>query len=93
MYNIVVSSQFKKDLKRLKKRSISNFKAMQDFVNALVETGIEGVNSKYKPHHLKGNYKGCFECHVKSDVLLIWIEENHPNTIYLVRTGTHSDLF
>ena len=38
------------------------------------------------------DYAGCMECHVLSDLLLIWFD---PNTgdIDLLRLGSHSDLF
>ena len=37
-------------------------------------------------------YKGCMECHVLGDFLLIWI---NPDTdiVELVRLDTHSELF
>ena len=39
---------------------------------------------------LKGQYKGCMECHIEGDFLLIWIDED---AISLVRLGSHSELF
>jgi mRNA interferase YafQ len=30
------------------------------------------VAPQYKPHKLKGKLKGCWECHIKPDWLLIW---------------------
>lgn len=41
---------------------------------------------------LKGDYKGCMECHVEGDFLLIWIDENE-NQIGVLRLGSHSELF
>jgi len=48
---------------------------------------------KYKPHILSGNYSGHWECHIKPDWLLIWLQDDNSKTITFVRTGTHSDLF
>jgi mRNA interferase YafQ len=39
-----------------------------------------------------GEYKDCMECHIESDTLLIWIDEN-TNIVKLIRLGTHSELF
>ena len=39
---------------------------------------------------LSGDYKGCMECHVENDLLLIWID---GDIINLVRIGSHSELF
>ena len=36
--------------------------------------------------------KGCMECHINSDFLLIWIDEAR-DIIELVRLGSHSELF
>ncbi|WP_197739831.1 type II toxin-antitoxin system mRNA interferase toxin, RelE/StbE family [Pedobacter sp. BS3] len=55
--------------------------------------GSKGLDRKYKVHKLSGNYKDNWECHIKSDLLIIWIEISNDNTIKLVRLGSHSDLF
>ena len=44
-------------------------------------------------HPLKGQYKGCRECHIQPDWLLIYSKEDRINLLSLVRIGTHSDLF
>ena len=46
-----------------------------------------------KPHQLTGQYTGCLECHIESDLLLIWIQNEDEKVIYLMRLGTHSELF
>ena len=48
---------------------------------------------KYKAHSLIGNYKGCRECHITPDWLLIYEISDKELILYLTRTGTHSDLF
>ena len=47
----------------------------------------------YNPHPIKGNYKGCMECHIQSDWLLIWKQDDNKLELIMVDTGTHSDLF
>ena len=49
--------------------------------------------AKYKAHKLGGNYEDCWECHVQPDWLLIWWTDEASNTLTLVATGTHADLF
>ena len=83
------STQFKKDVKR--------YASMPDKLEALFKIvkyleQEKPIPSEYKPHRLKGRLKGCWECHVQSDVLLIWIDESN-NIICLERFGTHSELF
>ena len=50
------------------------------------------VPAEYDPHELKGTFAGFMECHVESDFLLIWFDEQNKQ-IRLVRLGTHSELF
>ena len=50
------------------------------------------IPEAYRPHMLHGEYKGCMECHIEGDFLLIWIDEE-TETIELVRLGSHSELF
>ena len=50
------------------------------------------IPAEYLPHMLSGNYKGCMECHVQGDFLLIWVDEVN-RIIELVRLGTHAELF
>ena len=84
-----MTGQFKKDLKRIQNnpKKIERLKTILTF---LQETGA--VPENYSPHKLIGNYSGFMECHVESDLLLIWLDEEN-NIIKLVRLGSHSELF
>lgn len=46
---------------------------------------------KNKDHGLSGNYAGCRECHIMPNWFLIY--RLNDDKLYLVRTGTHADLF
>lgn len=48
---------------------------------------------KNRDHALSGDYDGCRECHIAPDWLLIYQSDEHSLKLYLMRTGTHSDLF
>ena len=48
----------------------------------------------YRDLSLKGKqYKGCRECHVEPDWLLVYRIINEELILELLYTGTHSDLF
>lgn len=83
------SSQYKKDLKRIR----NNPKKAADLLEVLrmLENEIE-IPESYKPHMLTGDYAGCMECHIQGDFLLIWLDPE-SNQIDLVRLGSHSELF
>ncbi len=94
MYALSFTNKFEKDLKLIKKRSLKDLALIHDFLkNELAIKGATGLPPKFRAHKLSGNYADNWECHVKGDLLIIWIEVTKENEIILVRAGSHSDLF
>jgi len=94
MFILSYTSQFERDLKLIKKRSVKDLNLCLAFLkNELRCKGAVGLPRKYKAHKLTGNYKNNWECHIKPDLLIIWIEVTDDMEIKLIRIGTHSDLF
>ena len=89
-YRIVQTGKFKKDLKTAIKRGYNI--ALLEVVIDILATGQE-LPAKYKDHRLIGNYKGCRECLITPDWLLIYEIDGNELFLYLTRTGTHNDLF
>ena len=88
MRKIVPSKKFDKDIKRCKRRN-KDLSKISKIVNLLQKDGQ--LSSRFKPHPLTGNWKPMWDCHIEPDWILIYqITNTH---IFLVRTGTHSDLF
>jgi mRNA interferase YafQ len=83
------STQYKKDFKRYRNKPDKLEKLLDVF--RMLENEIE-LPAEFKPHKLVGQYKGCMECHIEGDFLLIWFEEN-SNFINIIRFGSHSELF
>ena len=50
-------------------------------------------NSAISIAKLSGDYTDCWECHIKSDWLLVWKQNDDELTLLFTNTGTHSDLF
>lgn len=90
MYEIKASTKFKKDLKTAIKRGYDI--SLLDCVVSTLAKG-EALNEIYLDHPLKGDYKGCRECHITPDWLLVYKISDNELILYLTRTGTHSDLF
>ena len=87
-FDLDFTNRFKKDVKLCLKRNYNI--SLLELV--LLESREKGeLPLKYKPHLLSGNKDGLWECHIKSNWLMTWYFDK--NTIVLVRTGTHSDLF
>lgn len=53
----------------------------------------EVLDDKFKDHNLTGEYKGCRECHIEPDWLLIYEIIDDVLVLVLSRLGSHSDLF
>ncbi len=88
MLEVVVTRRFDKAMQLAKKRGKDIEKAEQ-IVKCLQMQ--QALPARCKDHLLIGNYKGMRECKIEPDWLLIYrIEEN---TIHLIDSGTHSDLF
>lgn len=90
MLELVITSKFRKDLKRLKKHHYD-----LDLLFAVIDELLaeRKLADKHHDHALSGNYAGFRECHILPDWLLIY-EINHNELILTAsRTGSDSDLF
>ena len=89
-YEIRFTTQFKKDLKLAKKQGKDTEKLF-----AVIEKLANGepLEEKYRDHDLSGNYKGCRECHIEPDWLLVYLIEKNELILYATATGSHADIF
>jgi len=83
------SSEFKRDIERLMKQG-----KQTDKLVAIIETlcARQQLEVRHRDHALVGNWQGARECHIESDWLLIYREEE-GGQLALVRSGSHSELF
>lgn len=84
---VIPTNQFKRDIKKR-------------FVELITPQWIEVMNclinnlqipEKYRNHPLQGEWKGCMDCHIKPDLVLIYEFKNNDEII-LHRLGSHSEL-
>jgi mRNA interferase YafQ len=88
MLEIIVKRSFEKDWKRLEKRGY-DYSKMSDIVSLLASD--QKLPERCRPHKLSGIYEGLWDCHIASDWILIYIPGE--DSLTLVATGSHSDLF
>ena len=92
IYGIRRTSQFKKDFKTCLKRGLD----INEFITVidLLQNGSV-LPVKYQDHPLRSSkdYKNCRELHIEPDWLLVYKYSNDNLVLYLIRTGSHSDLF
>ncbi len=79
---------FKKALKLAKKRGKDEEKLYA--IMRMLAAG-DPLPPRCRPHKLVGNHAGKWECHIEPDWLLFYTITD--DTLTLINTGTHSDLF
>lgn len=89
-YEVKFTKQFKKDLKLAKKQS-KDIERLYAVIEKIANE--EPLKQKYRDHDLSGNYKGCRECHIEPDWLLVYEVMDDVLVLMLYRVGSHSTLF
>lgn len=84
------SKRFKKDLKAIKhdKDALDKLTIVLDYLSQ-----DKALPDKNCNHALHGEFKGCFECHIRPDLLLIYQKHETETLILLLRIGSHNQLF
>ena len=82
------SGQFKRDLKRSRKRGQDPEK-IKVVMRLLIDE--KPLPASFRDHSLSSNWKGCRDLHIEPDWLLIY--RITGNVVRFERTGSHSDLF
>jgi mRNA interferase YafQ len=86
--NLIRGAQFKRDVKLAERRG-KDLAKLREIILLLAEG--DSLPPRFKDHSLGGNWKHHRDCHIEPDWLLLYKIDG--DTLYLVRTGTHSDLF
>ena len=88
MKTIDVTNRCKKDIARCARRGFKK-ERFDRIIDMLENDAI--LPAACRPHLLSGNWAGHTECHIRPDWLLIYKVDG--DSIILVATGTHADLF
>ena len=88
MLTPVRSSQFKRDVRKTRKRG-KDLSKLRRLLDILIRQAP--LATQYSDHPLRGPWKGYREIHIEPDWLLIYRVSGEE--LHLVRTGSHSDLF
>jgi mRNA interferase YafQ len=85
-----ISKNFKKDIKkahRQKKDLELLAKIMRDII---FQKQLDPI---YQDHPLKGSWKGCRDCHITNDWVLIYRLLLDEQAVIFERLGSHAELF
>ena len=88
MRELIYTARLRRELRRARRRGKDLSK-----VDAIVRKLLAGepLDDQQRVHQPVGNWHPLWECHIEPDWLLVWDDDG--NTVTLVRTGTHSDIF
>lgn len=92
IYEVVISSNFKKQYKKIKKQG-NDLKKLKVVIDKLAKK--VSLDFKYKDHPLINDkyYKNCRECHISPNWLLIYQYNDNKLELLLVATGSHTEVF
>ena len=88
MLDIIQTTQFKRDYKRLVKQG-KDMDLLKPIITTLQEQ--KPLDKKYRDHPLHSNWAGFRECHIEGDWILIYKTNESALTLILSRTGSHRD--
>ena len=88
MLTPVLGTRFRRDVKCLERRGKDLAKLRATILLLLQENPLP---ARYQDHALSGDWQHHRDCHIEPDWLLLY-KIDGPE-IYLVRTGSHADLF
>ncbi len=87
-YRLFKTNQFKRSYKKQKLNDNEELSYIDIVYNLLCANKLA---IKYKDHQLQGNMQDFRECHIKPDLLLIYMVDD--DSLKLVDIGSHSELF
>ncbi len=91
MYSVQSTRRYQKSLKRLIKSGRFHIVDVDVVINALREG--KPLDASYQNHPLHGEYTECLECHIQSDLLLIYKINEKAHMLTIIDIGSHSELF
>jgi mRNA interferase YafQ len=88
MRELILTTRFRRDLRRTARRGKDQAK-LREVIEMLADN--EPLEPHHRAHQLAGGLVRLWECHIESDWLLVWDEDN--TSVTPMRTGTHSGIF
>ncbi len=91
IYKVVYSRRFVKSLKRVRNAPAFRAEKLTMAIN-LISTQSP-MPEQFRDHALTGNMSGYRECHIASDILLVYELNDDILELLLINIGSHSQLF
>ncbi|MFA7308703.1 MAG: type II toxin-antitoxin system YafQ family toxin [Patescibacteria group bacterium] len=93
MYQQIKTKRFVKAYNKICRSG--KYQQALDELNDIIRTIARGekLASKYRDHQLKGDMQEFRECHIRSDVLLLYRTDRSQLILILIDIGSHSYFF
>lgn len=92
MYEIVPSKNYRKSVRKLLKSGRKDSFMKLEKIISLISSGKK-LDKKFQDHKLHGELSNLRECHIESNLLLVYKKDGQNLILLLVNIGSHDDLF
>ncbi|MEK7134488.1 MAG: type II toxin-antitoxin system YafQ family toxin [Patescibacteria group bacterium] len=91
-YAIVLTKTYRKSFKKISRSGRRvDIKKLEEVISTLASG--RSLPEKYKNHTLSGDLAEYEECHIKDDMLLVYMRHDKELALVLVDVGSHRDIF
>ena len=91
-YAIVLTKTYRKSFKKISRSGRhADIKRLEEVISTLAYG--QSLSEKYKNHTLSGDLAEYEECHIKDDMLLVYMRHDKELVLVLVDVGSHRDIF
>lgn len=92
MYQIVYSKKFKKALSKLVRGGLKKSVQLQIIETVDILASGKKLSTSYRDHQLHGEFVEYRECHVQSDLLLVYQIIDKELILLMANIGSYNDL-
>jgi mRNA interferase YafQ len=94
MYLVYRSKQYRKSLEKIIKSGKYNLSDISSIDKVIKRIALgKKIDMKYQDHKLKGKMSKYRECHIKSDLLLVYELDKKELVLLTIDIKNHSNLF
>lgn len=91
MYELRTTKSYRKAFKRISRHKDFDRSTLESVIESL--RASKALSTRFRDHQLTGRLKDFRECHVSSDILLVYQRHEDVLVLVLVDIGSHSSLF
>lgn len=91
MLDLFKSKAYRRAIKKYTKSPNFDIEVLESVIRSIQKREI--LDQKFRDHELRGKFRGLRECHIESDLLLLYQIDEENGNLYLLNLDSHSNLF